>query len=102
MGLASHATAQTAQHGADSRLQRTATWCMDSCMSYALRHSTAVEMQLAERRQARADYRWAKAGFLPQVGANVSAQWSWGRGINPETNVYNNVTTFNNYYNLYC
>ena len=102
MGLASHATAQTAQQGADNRLQRTATWCMDSCMSYALRHSTAVEMQLAERRQARADYRWAKAGFLPHVGANVSAQWSWGRGINPETNVYNNVTTFNNYYNLYA
>lgn len=97
LALALNASAQTA---ADTR--HTAAWSMDSCMSYAVKHSTDVQLQLVERRQARADYRWAKAGFLPQVGANVSTQWSWGRGINPETNVYTNVTTFNNYYNLYA
>lgn len=75
---------------------------LDSCISYAVSHSTAVEMQRVSARQAQADYRYAKAALLPSVGANVSAQWSWGRGINPETNVYNNVTTFNNYYNLYA
>ena len=96
LALALNASAQTP---ADTR--HTA-WSMDSCMSYAVKHSTDVQLQLVERRQARADYRWAKAGFLPQVGANVSTQWSWGRGINPETNVYTNVTTFNNYYNLYA
>ena len=97
LALALNASAQTS---ADTR--HTAAWSMDSCMSYAVKHSTDVQLQLVERRQARADYRWAKAGFLPQVGANVSTQWSWGRGINPETNVYTNVTTFNNYYNLYA
>lgn len=77
-------------------------WPMDSCIGYALRHSTDVELQRVERLQARADYRWAKAGFLPSVGAGVSTQWTWGRGINPETNTYSTVTTFNNYYNLYA
>ena len=61
---------------------------LDSCISYAVSHSTAVEMQRVSARQAQADYRYAKAALLPSVGANVSAQWSWGRGINPETNVY--------------
>ena len=97
LALTLNASAQTP---ADTR--HTAAWSMDSCMSYAVKHSTDVQLQLVERRQARADYRWAKAGFLPQVGANVSTQWSWGRGINPETNVYTDVTTFNNYYNLYA
>lgn len=81
---------------------QTAGISIDSCIAYAIRHSTAVEMQRVEARQARTDYRWAKADFLPRVGANVSTQWSWGRGINPETNVYTDVTTFNNYYNLYA
>ena len=27
---------------------------------------------------------------------------AWGRNIDPETNTYNNVTTFNNYYQLYA
>lgn len=75
---------------------------LDFCISYALHHSTAVEMQQVEARQARADYRYAKAAFLPSVEANANTQWSWGRGIDPETNVYNNVTTFNNYYSIYA
>lgn len=77
-------------------------WPMDSCISYALGHSTDVELQRVERLQARADSRWAKAAFLPTAGANVSTQWTWGRGINPETNTYSTVTTFNNYYSLYA
>ena len=63
LALALNASAQTS---ADTR--HTAAWSMDSCMSYAVKHSTDVQLQLVERRQARADYRWAKAGFLPQVG----------------------------------
>ena len=100
--LAATTISQASAPEAASSQTTTAPWTADSCMAYAVEHSTAVELQLANRRQARADYHWAKAGFLPTVAAGVSTQWSWGRGINPETNVYNNVTTFNNYYNLYA
>ena len=75
-------------------------WTMDSCMVYAVNHSTAVEMQLVEARQARTDYTAAALAFLPTVSGGVAGQYGWGRGIDPETNTYNNVTTFNNYYQL--
>lgn len=77
-------------------------WTMDCCMAYAAEHATTVQTRRVEMQQAETDYRWAKADFLPQVGAQVSGQYSWGRNIDPETNTYNNVTTFNNYYELYA
>lgn len=77
-------------------------WNMSECMQYAVEHSTAVELQLVEARQAKIDYRAAALSFLPSLNAGVSAQYSWGRNIDPETNTYNNVTTFNNYYQLYA
>lgn len=80
----------------------TSPWSLDSCMAYAIAHSTAVATQRLEARQAHADQRHAAAAFLPTVSAGVSAQWGWGRGIDPETNTYNNVTTFNNNYGLYA
>ena len=48
------------------------------------------------------DYQHAVAGFLPTVTGGVQGQYAWGRNIDPETNTYNNVTTFNNYYQLYA
>lgn len=77
-------------------------WTMDQCMAYAAEHATTVRTRRVEAQQALADYRYAKAEFLPEVGAQVSGQYSWGRNIDPETNTYNNVTTFNNYYELYA
>lgn len=78
------------------------TWDMSRCMQYAVEHSTAVQMQLVEARQSKVDYRAAQLSFLPSVSAASNVQYSWGRNIDPETNTYNNVTTFNNYYQLYA
>ena len=75
-------------------------WTIDRCVSYALEHATEVRRQHIEQRQKRVDYRTALLDFLPSVSADVGAQWNWGRNIDPETNTYNNVTTFNNYYQL--
>lgn len=77
-------------------------WDMDRCMQYAVDHSTSVELQRIEARQARADYSASVASFFPTVSAGVTGQYSWGRGINPETNTYNTLTTFYNYYQLYA
>lgn len=75
-------------------------WTMDRCVSYALKHATEVRRQNIEQRQKRVDYRTALLDFLPQVSAQIGGQYSWGRNIDPETNTYNNVTTFNNNYSL--
>ena len=77
-------------------------WTMERCMEYAVEHSTNVQRQGIEARQARDDYHAAMAGFLPKVQASVSGQYNWGRNIDPETNTYNNVATFNNYYEIYA
>jgi outer membrane protein TolC len=75
-------------------------WSLDRCVAYALGHSTAVRRQLVETDNARLDRQTALAEFLPKVSGNVSAQQSWGRNVDPETNTYNTITTFNNYYQL--
>ena len=75
-------------------------WTLDQCVSYAMKHATEVRRQHIEQRQKRVDYRTALLDFLPRLSADVGAQYNWGRNIDPETNTYNTVTTFNNYYQL--
>ena len=78
------------------------TWGLDSCMAYAVSHATDVKREVVNARQRKQDYQHAVAGFLPTVTGGVQGQYAWGRNIDPETNTYNNVTTFNNYYQLYA
>ena len=78
------------------------TWSLDDCMKYAVEHATAVKRETVNARQRKQDYQNAVTSFLPTVTAGVQGQYAWGRNIDPETNTYNNVTTFNNYYQLYA
>lgn len=81
---------------------QTKTWGLDSCMAYAVEHATDVKREVINARQRKQDYRKAVTDFLPSVAGGVQGQYAWGRNIDPETNTYNNVTTFNNYYQLYA
>ena len=78
------------------------SWSLDDCMKYAVEHATEVKREMVNARQRKQDYQHAVAGFLPTVSGGVQGQYAWGRNIDPETNTYNNVTTFNNYYQLYA
>lgn len=78
------------------------SWSLDDCMKYAVEHATEVKREVMNARQRKQDYQHAVAGFLPTVTGGVQGQYAWGRNIDPETNTYNNVTTFNNYYQLYA
>lgn len=78
------------------------SWSLDDCMKYAVKHATEVKREVVNVRQRKQDYQHAVAGFLPTVSGGVQGQYAWGRNIDPETNTYNNVTTFNNYYQLYA
>ena len=78
------------------------SWSLDDCMKYAVEHATEVKREVVNARQRKQDYQHAVAGFLPSVTGGVQGQYAWGRNIDPETNTYNNVTTFNNYYQLYA
>ena len=95
------AAAQTTD-GTASQAAQPGAWSLDRCMRYAVEHATAVRRETINARQRRDDYRNAVTAFLPTVTASVQGQYAWGRNIDPETNTYNNVTTFNNYYQLYA
>lgn len=71
-------------------------------MAYAAEHSADVEQARWDLASASADKDEALAAFFPSVSAQVGGQFNWGRNIDPETNTYNNVTTFNNGYGVYA
>lgn len=71
---------------------------MEACMAYAAEHATAVEQAHWDLRIAGVDKTQAAADFFPSVSAASGVQWGWGRNIDPETNSYNDVTTFSNSY----
>ena len=58
------------------------------------------DASVSRQKQALTEYRTSLLDFLPSVSAQVSGQYNWGRNIDPETNTYNNVTTFNNGYQI--
>ena len=75
-------------------------WTLDDCIDYAMQHSAAVLKNRAAADNARQDRGVAVGGFLPSLSANVGAQFSWGRNVDPETNTYNTITTFSNGYSV--
>ena len=75
-------------------------WTLDDCIDYAMQHSAAVLKNTVAADNARQDRGAAVGGFLPSLLANVGAQFSWGRNVDPETNTYNTITTFSNGYSV--
>ena len=73
---------------------------MDECMKYAIENSPKVKKAYYMEDNYKADHLSAFGSFLPSIGADVSAQYNYGRSIDPETNTYINTSTFNNSYGI--
>ena len=73
---------------------------LDDCMRYAVEHSTTVGKQRLSADDNQANYNEAVASLFPSLNANVGASTNFGRGIDPATNSYTNVTTFSNSYGV--
>lgn len=78
------------------------TWSMEQCMEYAADHASSVVQARWDVASATASRNAALADFFPSISAQVGTQFNWGRNIDPETNTYNDVTTFNNGYGFYA
>jgi len=70
------------------------------CMRYAVEHNHDIRISQLTQDNRRADRVAAIGAFLPSVSGNIGAQYNFGRAIDPETNVYTNVSTFNNGYSV--
>lgn len=77
-------------------------WTMDDCMRHAVENSPAVRKQQHANDSYKADLLAAGAAFFPSLSTGTSAQYNFGRAVNPETNTYINTTTFNNGYEAYA
>ena len=67
---------------------------VDECIAYAVAHNREVRKAELTLDNYQANRLSAIGEFLPVVSANASAQYNFGRGIDPKTNTYTNVTTF--------
>ena len=70
-------------------------------MSYAIAHSTKLEIQAADNRDAQIARRDAiLRAFTPSVAGGTYAALNFGRGVDPETNTYVSTTSFTNGYSV--
>ena len=75
-------------------------WSIDRCMMYAVDHNRTVKQRELEVKNYKLDRLQAIGSFLPGVSGSTGVQYNYGRSVDPETNIYNNVSTFNNSYGL--
>lgn len=75
-------------------------WDVDRCMAYAVDHNRTVKQRNLEADNYRLERMKAIGQFLPGVSGSVSAQYNFGRSVDPETNTYKSESTFNNGYSM--
>ena len=75
-------------------------WTMQQCMQYAVEHNHKVKQSELELDNYKATKTGGIGNFLPSVDAGIGAQYNFGRAIDPETNLYTDVSTFYNGYSL--
>lgn len=68
------------------------------CIDYAVHYSHSLRQRELTQDNAEASRLQAAGAFLPGLGASAGVQWNFGRAIDPETNTYTSVSTFNNGY----
>ena len=79
---------------------QTGKWGLDECMAYAVENSTKVKTQDLTNDNYRQSKNAALASFFPSASAGVGGSANFGRSIDPETNIYTNVTNFGNSYSV--
>ena len=96
LGISAQTTAQVQAQSDDT----TMVWTVEDCMRYAVAHSHGLRQRELQLDNSEATRLQAIGAFLPSVNASTGTQWNFGRAIDPETNTYTSVSTFNNGYGL--
>ena len=73
---------------------------LDECMRYAVENSTTVGQKNLALDDRKANHAEAIASLFPSINGSVGGAVNFGRGIDPATNSYTNVTTFSNSYGI--
>ena len=70
------------------------TWTLDRCISYALDNNLTVKSRQIEIKSGELDVTAARDRHLPNISANASQSFSFGRGLTSD-NTYTNRNTSN-------
>ena len=73
---------------------------IDDCMRYAVENSVSVGQKQLAHDDSKTNYSEAVSSLFPAVNGSVGGAMNFGRGIDPATNAYTSVTTFNNAYGI--
>lgn len=76
-------------------------WTLGDCIAFAVENNPKRIRQEAQNRIYKINKRETYGSFVPTLSASSSVTFSFGRGINPETNTYINTETFSNGYDIY-
>ena len=72
---------------------------LHECMEIAVENSSKMKLQATEIDDARLMRRQAiPSTFTPQIAGGTSGNFNFGRTVDPETNTYKSITSFNNGY----
>lgn len=75
-------------------------WTLNDCVLYAVAHNSKVNTQQESNSIYHQDYLEAIGKLLPNINANTSAGFNFGRAVNAETNSYADINSFSNNYAL--
>ena len=78
--------------------QPSGAWTLEQCMLFAVENSPETNIQTVRNRNTGLDYLEAIGRLLPSVRASVGADFSFGRGLDPNTNTYSTISSFGNSY----
>ena len=77
----------------------TDTLSLKRCMEYAVQNSTQIKIHHTTQSDAQIERRDALLqAFTPRVSAGSSVYYNFGRAVDPDSNTYTDVTSFNNNY----
>ena len=79
--------------------QRQGSWTLRECIDYAFENNITVKQQDVARRQGEVELSTAKNSRLPDLSAQASQNWSFGRGLTSE-NTYSNKNTSSTSFSL--
>jgi len=69
-------------------LSNTNAWTLKQCIDYALANSLTVQRGNYNVETSEVNYNQSKMNLLPNLNANVSYGYNWGRSVNPVTNQF--------------
>ncbi len=75
-------------------------WSLNECIAHAIEHNLQSRRFGLMEEIVREDFHQSRRNRLPYIGASSNAGMSFGRSIDPNTNLIVNTEFFNNTYNL--